>query len=418
VKEHRLAFFRQSSWVLIATLGGGAFMFLVQAAAQRYMPADELTKETQFGVFMALLNALAQMAIPALGLQTVFVQQTVAAVDTAKQRELSGTIRGVVKVLFVLWAMLAVLALVFQKGLLENYKIQNPAAIWLTVGCALLAMLTPVFVGCLQGRQDFLWFGWGSIMGGFGRFAGVVFFIVLLHKQAAGAMAAVLGSLALVLGIYIWRTRAVWGVEPVAFSWAAWLRRVVPLTVGLGTFTYMLTQDMIVVQRFFTKSDGYGAARVVGAALVFLTTPLAAVMFPKIVRSHHLSEKSNVLWQALGATGLIGALAALACTLMPELPLKLMSRAKFLNSAVLVPWFAWCMVPLAVANVLISNLLARERFAVVPWLVLVAAGYGVTLRFVHSSFVGVIQTLGIFSTLMVLVCVVFTVRPVKQQVEK
>ncbi len=409
MKEHRLAFFRQSSWMLIATLAGGGFMFLVQVVAQRYMPVDAATGETQFGVFMALMSGLGQMAIPALGLHAVFVQQTVAAIDDQRKRELHGTIRGVVKTLLALWLVLAVLALVFQAKLLANYKIQNPLALWLTVACALLAMLTPVFAGCLQGRQDFLWFGWASILGGFGRFLGVLAFIVVLHTQAAGAMAAVLGSLALVLVVYVWRTREVWSGEAAKFSWRAWLRRVVPLTVGLGTFTYMLTQDMIAVQRFFPKADGYGAARVVGSALVFLTTPLAAVMFPKIVRSHHLSEKSTVLLQALGATGVIGVLAALGATVLPELPLKMMSGDKFLSSAPLVPWFAWSMVPLAIANVLMNNLLARERFAVVPWLVAVVAGYGVTLQYAHHSFVGVIQTLGLFSTLLALVCVVFTV---------
>jgi len=66
------------------------------------------------------------------------------------------------------------------------------------------------------------------------------------------------------------------------------------------------------------------------------------------------------------------------------------------------------MLPLAVANVLINNLLARERFAVVPWLVVVAAGYGLTLHFVHGTFTTVISLLGLFGLLLVAVCVVFT----------
>ena len=43
----------------------------------------------------------------------------------------------------------------------------------------------------------------------------------------------------------------------------------------------------------------------------------------------------------------------------------------------MVPWFAWCLVPLSLANVLINNVLARERYAAVPWLVAVAIGYGI-----------------------------------------
>jgi hypothetical protein len=68
------------------------------------------------------------------------------------------------------------------------------------------------------------------------------------------------------------------------------------------------------------------------------------------------------------------------------------------------------MVPLTVANVLINNLLARERFAAVPWLVAVAVGYGFTLRHVHGSFVQVIQIMGLFGLLLVAVAVIFTLR--------
>ncbi len=409
MKEGRFTFFRQSGWMLMATIGGGVFMFLVQAAAQR-MPKDVLTGESQYGVFATLLTALGQLAIPAIGLQTVFAQQAGAAHDEQRRAVLAGTVRGVLKVLFSFWLIVAVLAVVFQARLLADYKIGNATALWLLLGVALVSMLTPLFAGLLQGRQDFLWFGWATILNGVGRFAAVAVLVVWLAQQAAGAMAGVLAGSLVALGVFVWRSHDAWRGPAAPFDWRGWLRRVVPLTLGLGAFTYMFTQDMITVQRFFARNtDEYGAARIVGTALVFLTAPLAAVLFPKVARSMALSEKSNVLAQALGATGLIGVLAAVACSLMPELPLRVLSRDQFIQSAWLVPWFAWCMLPLAVANVLINNLLARERFAVVPWLVAVAAGYGVTLHHVHGSFTKVIGLLGLFGLLLVGVCVVFTV---------
>jgi O-antigen/teichoic acid export membrane protein len=238
-----------------------------------------------------------------------------------------------------------------------------------------------------------------------------VILVAWLHMQAAGAIAGVLAGSLVVLGVFVWKSRDLWRGPVGRFEWWNWLRRVVPLTLGLGAFTYMFTQDMITVQRIFAKgTDQYGAARIVGTALVFLTAPLAQVLFPKVVRSAALSEKTNVLAQALGATGLIGAIAALACVIMPKLPLQVLRSPFVDSSAWLVPWFAWCMLPLAMANVLINNLLARERFAAVPWLMAVAAAYGITLHYVHDSFVGVIKTLGLFGLLLVAVCVVFTIR--------
>ena len=409
MKEHRLAFFRQSTWMLIAALGGGCFMFLVQGAAQR-MPKNA-AGGSEYGVFVALMTALGQIAIPALGLQTVFAQQSGAANDERKRAVLAGTVRGVIKVLVGIWLFVAVLAVLFRERLASDYKIENVMALWLMLAVGLVSMLSPLFGGLLQGKQDFLWFGWATILNGMGRFVAVAALVVWMHKQAAGAMAGVLAGSLAALAIFVWKSRDLWRAPTEDFDWMEWLRRVVPLTLGLASFTYMFTQDMITVQGAFNKdTDAYGAARIVGTALVFLTAPLAAVMFPKIARSAALSEKTNVLAQALGATGVIGAVAALGCTVMPELPLRILSRENFIGSAWLVPWFSWCMLPLAIANVLINNLLARGRFEAVPWLVAVAAGYGITLHYGHDSFTMVIKTLGAFGVLLVAVCVVFTLR--------
>src|SRR5436190_14299259 len=116
LKEHRFAFFRQSGWLVVATIGGGFFMTLVQSAAQQ-MPKDPVTGDTQYGLFAALMTALGQLSIPALGLQTVFAQQAVGAVDEERRAALAGTVRGVVKVLFAFWLLVLGLAICFQARL-------------------------------------------------------------------------------------------------------------------------------------------------------------------------------------------------------------------------------------------------------------------------------------------------------------
>jgi len=104
---------------------------------------------------------------------------------------------------------------------------------------------------------------------------------------------------------------------------------------------------------------------------------------------------------------------ALACTVFPELMLKALSLGKsnYQQTAWLIPWFAWSLMPLALSHLLINNLLARKRFAAVPWLIAIAAGYWITLhRFTYHSYLTVIGTLGAFSFLLFLACVVFTIR--------
>jgi hypothetical protein len=140
---------------------------------------------------------------------------------------------------------------------------------------------------------------------------------------------------------------------------------------------------------------------------------MSAVMFPKIVRSTALTQKSRALEYAFAGTALLGIVAATACVLLPKLPLQIIFFGKpdFWVAAPLVPWFAWCLLPLILANVLIGNLLASERFGVAYPVAAIAIAYGLTLLLVKPhlqalepmlAFRAVLQILGGFSLLQLL----------------
>jgi O-antigen/teichoic acid export membrane protein len=225
------------------------------------------------------------MAIPAIGLQTIFVQEAALTATEAHRRELAGAVRSVLKATFLCWLACAALMWGIQGKLLADYKISNPVALWATAGLGLISLWSPVVNGIMQGRQNFLWLGLSSIVNAFGRLLLVAVIVLVLNGHAAGAMIGVLLSMMLSLGIGVWQTHRLWRGAAAPFAWAPWLKRVIPLTLGMGATTFMFTVDMIAVQRFRENTGIYGAAGMIGRALVFLIAPLTAVMFPKIVRA-------------------------------------------------------------------------------------------------------------------------------------
>jgi len=59
---------------------------------------------------------------------------------------------------------------------------------------------------------------------------------------------------------------------------------------------------------------------------------------------------------------------------------KLLFPPSFVLAATaLLPWYAWAVVPLALGNVLLNNLLAHSHFKVVPALCVLAAAYAFAL---------------------------------------
>ncbi len=157
--------------------------------------------------------------------------------------------------------------------------------------------------------------------------------------------------------------------------------------------------------------DGYSAARTIGRTVVFLVAPVTLAMFPSIARSAARSEKSNVLGQALAATGIVGCAAALLCSAAPGFLLKILFPSQDHSaSAHLVPMFAWAFLPLAISSVLLNSLLAQARYGVVPCMILVPISYTFVLKRWHPSLESVIGITGAHAALLLLIMIVFTLR--------
>jgi O-antigen/teichoic acid export membrane protein len=402
--------------MVVATVLSGFFMSAVHMVVSKPM------EESEYGVFFTLLRVFLIMGIPAGGLQTVFAQDAAASLREEHESALSAAVRAVCKGSLVAWMIMAGVVFLISGPVVEALKIRNPAALWVTVSLGLASLWLPILRGILQGRQNFFGLGWVIILDGVGRFSGIVV-VVLLGGQAAGAMTGALVGQATALGVGAWMCRDVLLRPAGVFRWRPWLKRVMPLTLGVALFLVMTNMDVIFVQWLFPKERSilYMPAAMIGLAMVTFTTPLAAVMFPKLVHSAARTERTDVLKQALGATALLGGLAAVACTLLPELPLRIIyfRNPTYWQAAPLIPWMSWCLLPLIVGNVLIGNHLARGRFESIPWLSLVVLAYVATLFGLSEKisamepmqgFRTIIQTLGGFNLALLCIAAWFTGR--------
>ncbi len=369
--ESHGVFFRQGTWLILTTGLSGALMLGTQLVAQRWMLASE------YLIFFVLLRFYLFLGVPSLGLQTVFVQEAAAAVTPEKRQALAGSVRALLRATFIIWAAVVLLSWVSQSWLLRQLNVPRAGALWATLAMGLGCLWGPILKGVVQGQQNFFGLGLAIILDGAGRFTAVTV-ILLLGGQAAGGMTGALLGLSASTALCAWYARDLFSGPVRPFVWRAWLRRVIPITLGAGTVLLFTTVDVMYVHRFFPEHEQlYMPAAMVGLALMVYAMPIAQVMFPKVARSVALTHKSRAMVLALMATGAGAALGAVLCTAFPALPLRLVyaSKPEFWAAAPLVPWFAWALVPLTLANVLINNLLAREKFGVVPWVVAVGVLY-------------------------------------------
>lgn len=364
--------------MVIATFVGGFFMASVHTVA-RSMGGPE------YSTFVSLLRLLIVMGIPSVALQTIFARQAAIVKNESDEQQLIASTRGVLLVLFFIWLALALGVIAAMRPLAHMLKVSNPAALYFTIALGFVGLPIPVFKGLLQGQHRFGGLGWMQIVDGVGRFSIMALVIYFLHGKAAAAMSAVLSGQVVTLTIGSIMTCAIWSVCPaVSFQWKRWMGEALPLTAGLATVLLISSIDMLFVQSLFPDAGLtalYGGAMLTGYAIVQFIAPVALVMFARLARSVARQEGADSLGMTLIATVLFGIAAGIGCTLLPELPLKAMYHLNpaMWKAAPLVPWFAWALLPVTVANVLVQNLLARGRFEAVPWLLLVPAGYAAAL---------------------------------------
>ncbi len=398
------AFFRQSGWLMIANIGAGGLTWGVHFLAKS-IPKSE------YAAFGTLLMVVA--CLPAMPLQMVFAQQSAQALATGRERQLAGMIRLAWLWTFIVWALGALGVFFFQDKIVAGWHLPNALGLWAAVLTVLVSLWLPLFIGVLQGRQDFFWMGWAQIFAGAGRFLAAAIFVLALTLGAAGMLAGAFLGIGLAAGIAIWRTRDLWLAKPEKFDWQGFLRQVLPLTLGFGACQFMFTSDTMFAKAYFTDDEmaPYVAAGTLSRALLWLVLPLAAVMFPKIVHASAKAEKSNLFSLVVLGTAVLAICGGLGLWLVGPVMVKIVYTSNYVAATTaLLPWYAAAMVPLALANVMVNDLLARGRFGVVPWMVVLAAGYGFTLPVMlehfHSREV-VLQTLGGFNLLLFGVCAWF-----------
>jgi O-antigen/teichoic acid export membrane protein len=400
------AFFRQSGWLMISAIAGGAMTWGVHFLSKSI-------PESQYATFGTLLMVVACM--PTMPLQMIFAQQTALALATGRERQLAGMVRMAAMWTFIPWALGTAIVLLFQKQIVTGWHLPDAVGLWVTLPLLLLTLLGTMFGGILQGRQDFFWLGWVAILSGVLRFLAAALLVLALGLGAAGMITGALIGVGLCALIAIWRTRDLWSLPAENFDGKGLIRQVVPLMFGFGACQFMFTSDTMFAKAYFTGDQmaPYVAAGTLSRALLWLVLPLAAVMFPKIVHAAAKAEKTNLFNLVVLGTAVLAICGALGLWLVGPIVVKIVYKSSYVAATTaLLPWYAGAMVPLALANVMVNDLLARARFGVVPFMVLLAAAYGFTLPWMLNHFPGrlevVLQTLGAFNLLLFLVCAWFT----------
>jgi O-antigen/teichoic acid export membrane protein len=275
----------------------------------------------------------------------------------------------------------------------------------------LFALWLPMFWGMLQGQQNFLWLGWSMMANGIGRITVAAVAVIALKAGAAGMMAGVLMGYVTAVCMAGWQTRSLWASSPQPFDWRGMLRQVVPLLVAFIGFQILFTADTILVKNYFSEAeeDFYVGAGTLSRALLWLVLPLASVMFPRLVHSAAKSEKSNLMSMVLLGTAVLSVLGSLSLSLLGPFVTPIVYKNTAAQVSALLPWYSAAMVPLALSNVLLNQLLSRpdSKWLLALFVLVAAIGYLFAITQFHANLVMVLKVMGVANVVLLGICAAF-----------
>lgn len=372
--ESKKSFFRQSGWMVISTFLMGVCMLGIHPLCKRLSNAE-------YEIALTMLSILQLMSIPAGALQMAFARQTSAAITDDEQKELAGAFHGIMKLGTVAWLLFFLFVALRMDWILATLRLTNPAGVWCTCAAGLTLFWWAMAIGVVQGRQNFLWYGFASIFNGFGRIGVALLAVLTFGWGGSGIMFAAWMGLTVSAATVIWHSRDLFFHPANKIKWGQWLADVVPLVMAGAIVQIFMSVDRIIVKAHLPSGfmADYGVASTLVLGMVGFIGPIAAVMFPKIVRSARLEEKSNALSLTVLTTAVVSAAGAIALSFLAPIAIKFGFSERFLGIKPLIPWYAGSMVPLCLSNVLIAHLLATRRHRAIACLLIIAVAYAVTL---------------------------------------
>lgn len=393
VNSYQEGLFRHSVTLLIAAQTGNLCNLLFQVLMMRRLSVAE------YGVLASMLSLVLVVATPLEALRTAAAHQTAMLIRAG---------HGGDSILLLLkrWAATLLIAalLIFTGGSLISpavaafFHLPDVIPVLLTALIMAVSLFNPLFTGALQGAQSFIWMAvqgqaWFII-----RFAVAIFLVVYVGQTAVnGLIAHVLGiSGSIALGIYA--LHYIPGMKgklerPDPAGWNYFLMSL----IALSGYAVIMNADIPMVKRFFEPDEAgiFARAATIGRSVIFLTIPVAAAMFPKVVSSGiSTMGDRRILVRALLYTSCLIVVFAALCTIAAA-PIWYLFTGEHASAEVitLVRWMVWSMAPLGMTFVMLNYEMAQRRFLAPSFMVVLAVIYVSGVSLWHETYAQVLTIL-------------------------
>lgn len=333
-----------------------------------YLIAGRVVGPATYGLVSALIGVLAIIAWPCTALQWA-TARTLASAEIPRDDAVAAYRRA----LRWAWSGSVAVGAIGIAVVLVVRGFDDGVATWaLVVTCLSAVPLLPYFVsiGALQGESRYVAYSASSALTGVLR---APLMLPLLLVAAGSAAAVISGSgLSILAGLAaaVWVTRDDLRQRPVPSPevWRAFTRGLGATVAGLIGFSSLVSVGVVVAKFRLPADDAgfYGAANVLGRALLVVPQAVAIVLLPRVARRRSGDLPTGALL-AIGVAGtvVIGVAATLLCVVAGTPIITITFGSQYEAAAAFLPQLFAASTAIGAVFVFVNHHVARSdhRFA-------------------------------------------------------
>lgn len=361
-----------------------------------------------YGQLNTLMALFMIITVPASTVQTTITKFVSSLQAQHKYHELNGLLRHLLLLMSIVAFFLFLLVIMGRPFIASFFQISSSRLIYLIGVVLLLALVTPVPWGGLQGFQKFGLLGFNLVLNGMLKLVLGMFFIYL-GWGLLGAVGALAGAYLITTSLSL---LMLWTQLPGAEAMVQQeqdsggydlshiletYRYFIPAGITQLCFMLLTNIDLILVKHLFTPVEAgyYSIAQMVGKVILFLPLPVVMVMFPRVsLLEAQKKDTLSVLRRSLVLAGLICGIGMVFCLLFPSFIIHMLTGKTYPECIPLVRLFSINMMIFSLTLILLHyQLSCRMTRFLYPLIFLTLIEIGAIILF-HNTLLQVLLTMG------------------------
>lgn len=393
-------YLRHNILIFGANILAGLFAYLLHPSLAHFMGIQE------YGQVAALIALSLILVTPMQIISTVAAKYASSSSVSGNYAQLNGFIRRLTGILLVVGIGVAALFMAASSYVAFFFHLNSTQGVILLGAVFIVSFVDPLNEGVLRGLQRFEWYAALTLLSSLLRLILVVGFVLM----GFGINGAIFGIVTSTLLTYLVSLRPLWKLlrgpqAALGSSLKSLWSYAILAAITAGGIVALYSIDTVLAGHFLSTHETglYAALATIGRTVLFITSSVATVMFPRVIALHEQKKPHrHVLTQAILGVSILSAAAEIAFLLAPSFITQMLFGQAFSAIAELLPLYGLAMLLLSIAQVLLMYFLAIGNRITILIILLACLLQTGLIIWHHTSIAQLVQAVLITDAILVL----------------